>query len=103
MPPPILITGAAGFAGSHLVALLARDGAEIVAWRRTPPSTEPGTGPPTTAAAAERATPIRWEAVDLLDGPAVADAVARLRPEVVYHCAGAAHVGRSWNRTESTF
>ena len=30
-------------------------------------------------------------------------AIARLRPTAVYHCAGAAHVGRAWDSTESTF
>lgn len=44
-----------------------------------------------------------WEAVDLLDRNAVRTAMARIRPQAVYHCAGAAHVGRSWDSTESTF
>ena len=39
MTSPVLVTGAAGFVGSHLLELLARDGAEIVAWQR--PGTEP--------------------------------------------------------------
>jgi len=91
MSSPILVTGAAGFAGGHLLDLLARDGAGIVAWHRpagAPPRDVPGT---------------RWEAVDLLDRRAVAAAIARTRPAAVYHCAGAAHVGRAWDSTESTF
>ena len=44
-----------------------------------------------------------WEAVDLLDRNAVRAAMSRIRPKAVYHCAGAAHVGRSWASTESTF
>jgi GDP-4-dehydro-6-deoxy-D-mannose reductase len=87
---PILITGATGFAGSHLLDRLSRDGSDIVAWSR------PGGTPPSPAQA-------RWEAVDLLDAGAVRQAVARLRPGQVYHCAGAAHVGYSWNHTTSTF
>jgi GDP-4-dehydro-6-deoxy-D-mannose reductase len=43
---------------------------------------------------------MKWEAVDILDRPSVSDAIARLRPAVVYHCAGAAHVGQAWERTE---
>jgi GDP-4-dehydro-6-deoxy-D-mannose reductase len=41
--------------------------------------------------------------VDLLDRSAVVAAIARLRPAMVYHCAGAAHVGEAWQRTEATF
>ena len=91
MSNAILVTGAAGFAGSHLVDRLAGDGADLVAWHR------PGGAPPRPAPRT------RWEPVDLLDANAVAAAIARLRPSAVYHCAGAAHVGRSWDSTESTF
>ena len=91
MPRPILVTGAAGFAGSHLIDLLSRDGAEIVAWHR------PGGAAPREVAGTT------WEAVDLLDQASVITAVARLHPSGVYHCAGEAHVGRSWESTESTF
>ena len=34
---------------------------------------------------------------------AVGAALADLKPDVVYHCAGAPHVGHSWHTTESTF
>lgn len=91
MSRPILVTGAAGFAGSHLLDLLSLDETDIVAWRRpghTPARTLPGT---------------RWDAVDLLDAAAVMDAIDRIRPSAVYHCAGAAHVGRSWDATWETF
>ena len=91
MPSEILVTGAAGFAGSHLVDLLAREGAAVVAWHR------PGGAPPREVPGA------RWEAVDLLDRGQVDAAIGRLRPPVVYHCAGEAHVGRAWESTEPTF
>jgi GDP-4-dehydro-6-deoxy-D-mannose reductase len=91
MPTTTLVTGAAGFAGSHLLDLLAHGDATIVAWHR------PG------GAAARALRGVRWEAVDLHDRDAVDAAIARARPSTVYHCAGAAHVGRSWESTESTF
>jgi nucleoside-diphosphate-sugar epimerase len=91
MARPTLVTGAAGFAGSHLLDALARDQVETIAWHR------PGGSPP-------REIPgVAWRAVDLLDRRAVAQAVADIRPAAVYHCAGAAHVGRSWSSTEHTF
>jgi GDP-4-dehydro-6-deoxy-D-mannose reductase len=91
MSGEVLVTGAAGFAGSHLVDHLVDSGADVVAWHR------PGHPP------ANDVHGTRWEAVDLLDAEAVDAAVARLRPAAVYHCAGAAHVGRSWDSTEPTF
>src|SRR5262245_11474956 len=96
MASPILVTGAAGFAGSHLLELLvadrrgdSRDG-EVVGWHR------PGKTPPAIAG-------VRWDAVDLLDRAAVGDAIRRHQPAAVYHCAGAAHVGRAWDSVTSTF
>jgi len=103
-----LITGAAGFAGSHLIDLLRTDAwgppsggpirlkpdptnqETIVGWYR------PGGTPPTHRSA------VTWEAVDLLDRSSVVGAIARLRPAMVYHCAGAAHVGHAWEQTEAT-
>lgn len=90
MSSVILVTGAAGFAGSHLLDLLATGPADIVAWHR--PGGQPARQVPRT----------RWDAVDLLDPRQVDAAIARGRPSLVYHCAGAAHVGRAWDSTERT-
>jgi GDP-4-dehydro-6-deoxy-D-mannose reductase len=87
----ILVTGAGGFAGSHLLDLLATSGADIVAWHR------PGTAPP------RENDRIAWQEVDLLDRLMVADAIRRRPPDAVYHLAGYAHVGRAWDETVATF
>lgn len=86
-----LVTGAAGFAGSHLLDLLAKGDTDIVGWQR------PG------GRAAAGHVRVRWDSIDLLDRDRVRQAISRLRPDVVYHCAGAAHVGRAWDRAEHTF
>src|SRR5260221_6060686 len=92
MSSPILVTGAAGFAGSHLIDLLARSGADVLAWHR------PGGSPQGGGSAG-----VPWDAVDLLVQETVPAAIARTRPSAVYHCAGAAHVGRAWDSTTPTF
>jgi GDP-4-dehydro-6-deoxy-D-mannose reductase len=67
----VLITGASGFAGRHLAAACIADGDEVA---MAPPSAR----------------------ADLRDAAAAHAVVADARPEVVYHLAAQAHVGRSW-------
>jgi GDP-4-dehydro-6-deoxy-D-mannose reductase len=105
MSGPVLVTGASGFAGSHLVDLLVNTRNDVVAWHR-PGGTRPPDMPGSSGAleASPPGSPhVRREAVDVLDRLAVREAIGRVRPAVVYHCAGAAHVGRAWNSTEPTF
>jgi GDP-4-dehydro-6-deoxy-D-mannose reductase len=80
-----LVTGAAGFAGSHLIEHLSGRG-DLVAWTR-------GAVPASLAALAT------WQKVDLLDRDTVRHAISEVKPSVVYHCAGAPHVLRSWQDT----
>jgi len=82
---PVLITGASGFAGSHLLGHLAGQ-RDLTGWSRSPPT-------PAFAGLA------RWAHVDLLDREQVRQEILALRPTAVYHCAGAAHVGSSWKDT----
>jgi GDP-4-dehydro-6-deoxy-D-mannose reductase len=75
----VLITGASGFAGRHLAAACAAAGEEVVALSRS------GAAP-----------------ADLLDAEATRAAVAAAAPDVVYHLAAHAHVGRSWSDPAAT-
>jgi GDP-4-dehydro-6-deoxy-D-mannose reductase len=79
-----LITGAAGFAGGHLLEYLTAAGAPAHAWghRHAPP--------------VDMAASVHWTAVDLLDRAAVRAALASARPSVIYHCAGIADVHGTW-------
>jgi len=82
-----LVTGASGFVGANLARRLLEEGdrvhlllrADAATWRVDD-----------VRADAER------HAVDLLDGPAVARLVARLRPDRIFHLA--AHGAYSWQR-----
>lgn len=103
MARTVLVTGASGFVGSHLIELLASDGIELVGWRR-PEGAVPLGRPPASAnvVASHLSGRVTWQTVDLLDRAAVRHALANIRPAAVYHCAGEAHVGHSWQATEPT-
>jgi GDP-4-dehydro-6-deoxy-D-mannose reductase len=66
----VLVTGGHGFAGRHLTALLSRREERFAAPRR--------------------------HELDLLDPAALRSALRELRPRAIYHLAGLASVGRSW-------
>ena len=85
MSDVVLVTGASGFAGGHLLQLLNAP-QQVVGWTRSAPAPE--------------LEPLaRWDHVDLLDRDSVRRAIDRLRPTHVYHCAGVAHVADLWRDT----
>tara|TARA_Y100000588_G_scaffold223585_1_gene237591 strand:+ start:110 stop:1021 length:912 start_codon:yes stop_codon:yes gene_type:complete len=73
-----LVTGASGFVGGHLVAHLEACGDEVI-------GTDRSDGGP-----------------DLLDAEGFEHLLTDIRPEVVYHLAGQADVGRSWSAPVET-
>mgnify|MGYP003372871865 CR=1 FL=1 len=83
----VFITGATGFAGSHLVERLLADGHEVLALVH--------------AATSHQGLPdhprLRPVAGDLLDPAALAAAVQDARPDLIFHLAGQAYPARSWD------
>jgi GDP-4-dehydro-6-deoxy-D-mannose reductase len=73
-----LVTGAGGFVGQTLVGHLEEAGDEVVGLDRA-------AGP------------------DITDAAAVRDAVARHRPDAVYHLAAVTHIGASWDAPLEVF
>lgn len=70
----VLVTGASGFLGSHLVRRLRLMGAELYALSRS--RREPSEGQ------------LRWLSADLADSRATSELVAAVRPDVIFHFGG---------------
>jgi GDP-4-dehydro-6-deoxy-D-mannose reductase len=85
----VLITGIAGFAGSHLAELALREGAEV-------------TGVVLPGTSAENLTGVRSRVgtlpCDLTEPGTIARVLAEVEPDRVFHLAGASVVGTSWAR-----
>lgn len=89
----VLVTGAAGFVGSHLLELLEKQPHhdQIIAWLR--PGTEP----------LYSGSRVIWQSVELHDKDTVAAAIAAFAPKAIYHLAGVPHIGDSWGHVRETF
>lgn len=74
-----MITGAGGFVGHHLIAHLNESGDEVIPTDRS------------------------HDGLDILDAPALLERFESVKPEVVFHLAGASDVGGSWKTPQATF
>ncbi len=83
-----LVTGAAGFAGSHLVERLAAAHGAATGWFNPA-----GPGPDSSDKR------VGWTAVDVLDATTMEQELVRLRPSAIFHCAGLPHVGEAWSQS----
>lgn len=88
----VFITGATGFAGSHLVDQLIAQDHQIFALVHQRSSHQ-------RLPQHEQLTAVSG---DLLDAEALQTAVAHSRPDVIYHLAGQAYPGRSWQTPAHT-
>jgi nucleoside-diphosphate-sugar epimerase len=76
----VLVTGARGFIGTHLVATLRRQGAIVHATSRAPQA---------------HTTEATWHVADLSDPAAAADLLRRIGPKLIFHLAGHVEGGRA--------
>ena len=98
----VLVTGAAGFVGSHLLQLLSGTPPlpRIVAWRR--PLDPSRSATPRSRRSFGDESAIEWMDVDVLNSDQVAAGLDAIHPTAIYHLAGAAAVHSSWDRTVPT-
>jgi GDP-4-dehydro-6-deoxy-D-mannose reductase len=88
----VFLTGATGFAGSHLVSRLLAAGHHIIALVH---------GPSSKVSLPAHAR-LEQVAGDLLDVAVVKTAVSQARPDVIYHLAGQASPAISWEKPGQT-
>jgi len=88
----ILVTGAAGFIGSHVSRLLVREGHEVYGVVRSRAHRRPGAEPTPEVLKVE---------VDLNDRPAVREAITKIRPECAIHLAWYTVPGKYWTAPEN--
>ena len=81
-----LVTGATGFAGTHLVEHLLAFEPAVAAWGNRSGRSRGNDHPR-----------VSWSAVDITDMADVTHLLSDLQPSAIYHCAGIADVNRSWS------
>lgn len=90
----VLVTGGAGFVGRHLLRVLEEGGGEIFATALDPI-------PPRTPIG--EADPVQWLQMDVTSDASIEAALREARPDVIYHLAGQASVGESFENPIRTW
>lgn len=90
---PVLVTGAAGFIGSHLTRRLLSEGARVSA------VIEPGVSVPRIQDILSR---ISVREMDLGDSQAVQEAVREVRPRKIFHLAARTNVARGFSQVDAS-
>jgi UDP-glucose 4-epimerase len=89
----VLVTGAAGFIGSHLTRRLVDEGAEVHALTGEVSSVYPGR-------LLDLRGRIKLHEGNITDRTAMEAVAKQVRPEIVFHLAAYTHVGKSWYRVD---
>lgn len=89
----VLVTGATGFIGSHLVRRLVHSGAEVHALTSTVSSVYP-------TRLVDLRDQIALHEGNLTDRSAMDAVTARAQPELIFHLGAYTHVGKSWQRVD---
>ncbi len=86
----VVVTGAGGFIGWHLVDTLVRRGAMVRAWMLRESS-------------GDWEFPVATVAVDITDPAAISSQLASFAPDLIVHLAAQSYPGRSWEQPASTY
>ncbi|UOF91486.1 GDP-mannose 4,6-dehydratase [Fodinisporobacter ferrooxydans] len=86
----ILVTGATGFVGKHLIELLLTK-EDIMIWGTTHSSSP------------NKDMQVSWETLDLLNTNQVREMINKVKPDVIFHLAGQSNVRKSWEQKDDTF
>lgn len=89
----VLVTGASGFIGSHLVRRLVADGAEVHALTSVVSSVYP-------VRLVDLRQDLTLHEASLIDRGAMEDLARRVRPTHVFHLGAYTHVAKSWPRMD---